>query len=279
MKKLSSRWGKIAVVAVLLSAGAFASVAYATHSWGSYHWARAANPFLLKLGDNVSAVWDSHLLASSLDWSASLELDTAVVTGMTNPKTCKAVNGRVEVCNSKYGNNGWLGIASIWVSGDHITKAAVKLNDTYFNTAKYNTPAWRQFVVCQEVGHAFGLDHQDEVFDNTNLGTCMDYTSDPDGSILGQLDNQHPNAHDYEELGAIYAHLDAFTTIFSSIAGNKSSNPLAEEQTADSEDEADTDNPSEWGQLKRNDQKGRGSLYEKDLGKGKKLFTFVVWAD
>ncbi len=268
------------VVAVLLSAGAFVSVAYATHTWGSYHWARTANPFTLKLGDNVSAVWDAHLVTTSLDWSASAVLDTTAVVGMANPKTCRAVTGRVEVCDSKYGNNGWLGIASIWVSSGHITKGTVKLNDTYFNTVKYNTPAWRQLVMCQEVGHTFGLDHQDEVFDNPNLGTCMDYTNDPDGTLLGQLDNQHPNAHDYEQLSAIYAHLDAITTVFSSVAGKQPSALAMEANEAlESEEEVDTDNPSAWGQAKRHDQKGRGSLYERDLGKGKKLFTFVIWAD
>ena len=63
----------------------------------------------------------------------------------------------------------------------HITQAITKLNDTYFNTAAYNTPAWRRLVTCQEIAHNFGLDHQDEAFDNPNLGLCMDYTSDPGG--------------------------------------------------------------------------------------------------
>ena len=80
------------------------------------------------------------------------------------------------------------------------------MNDTYFNTHKYNTPAWRQMVMCQEVGHTFGLDHQDENFDNANLGTCMDYTNDPST-------NQHPNQHDYDELALIYKHLDSTTTV------------------------------------------------------------------
>ena len=47
-----------------------------------------------------------------------------------NPKNCKAVSGRVEVCNSHYGNTGWLGVAQIWVSGLHIQQGTVKLNDT-----------------------------------------------------------------------------------------------------------------------------------------------------
>ena len=33
--------------------------ASASHSCGNYHWARTANPFTLKLGDNVSSAWDS----------------------------------------------------------------------------------------------------------------------------------------------------------------------------------------------------------------------------
>ena len=277
MKILSSRLGKFVVAAVLVLGGGFATVAYATHSWGSYHWARTVNPFTLKLGDNVSVAWDAYLADSSADWTVSAELNTTVVAGMASSKTCKAVTGRTEVCNSKYGKNGWLGIASVWASGSHITKATVKLNDTYFNMVKYNTPAWRQFVMCQEVGHVFGLDHQDEIFNNLNLGTCMDYTNDPDGTVAGQPSNLHTNAHDYEQLSLIYAHLDAVTTVFSNVEGKA---PAASDATDEAtEDEVDAEDPSSWGQLKRNDQKGRGSLYEKDLGQGRKLFTFVIWAD
>jgi len=87
----------------------------------------------------------------------------------------------VEVCNAAYGTNGWLGVAQIWVSRRHIVQGTTKVNDTYFSTGKYNTPAWRQMVMCQEVGHTFGLVHQDENFNNTNLGTCMDYTNDRAG--------------------------------------------------------------------------------------------------
>jgi hypothetical protein len=59
--------------------------------------------------------------------------------------------------------------------------------------------------MCQEIAHDFGLDHQDEAFSNPNLGSCMDYTNDPDGPPS----NEHPNAHDFEQLAAIYAHSDS----------------------------------------------------------------------
>lgn len=248
----------IAVLALVLTV----SVARANHSWSGYHWARTSNPFTLKLGDNLTPNWDSFLATSSADWSLSTVLDTNVVTGGANPKNCRATAGRVEVCNSKYGNNGWLGIAQVWVNGTHITQGTTKMNDTYFNTAQYNTPAWKQFVMCQEVGHTFGLDHQDENFTNSNLGTCMDYTNDPST-------NQHPNAHDYEELETIYAHLDSFTTVSQTIG--QIAKQLGPQVAAEN-----LDNPGEWGRLIRDN--GKVGVYERDFGGGNKVVTHVIWA-
>ncbi|MBA2715494.1 MAG: hypothetical protein H0U51_00235, partial [Propionibacteriales bacterium] len=193
-------------VAALSTLGLSAPTADASHSWNNYHWARTSNPFNLKLGDNVDSRWDSYLGTTSADWSASTVLDTTIVAGSTTGRKCAATLGRVEVCNAAYGQRGWLGIASINISGSHITQGTVKLNDTYFDTAKYNTPAWRNVVSCQEVGHTLGLDHQDEDFNNADLGTCMDYSNNPEP-------NQHPNTHDYQMLESIYSHTDSTSTV------------------------------------------------------------------
>jgi hypothetical protein len=201
-----------------LTASAFASTAAANHSWGGYHWARTSNPFTVKLGNNLSSVWQSSLSTASSDWSQSTVLDTAIVAGQAKGR-CRPTSGRDEICNSTYGNNGWLGVATIWLeSGSlHITQGTVKVNDTYFNTSTYNTPAWRNLVMCQEIGHTFGLDHQDTNFSNTNLGTCMDYTSNP----TGPPDNEHPNKHDYDELVTIYSHTDDHTTVGAAVPTNQ----------------------------------------------------------
>ena len=138
----------------------------------------------------------------------------------------------------------------------------VKLNDTYFNTAKYNTPAWRNLVSCQEVGHNLGLDHQDETFDNPNLGTCMDYTNDPST-------NQHPNNHDYDQLADIYAHLDSTTTVGAVLP---TSAPGAFQ-------DLDVDGPGQWGRLVKTTRDGRSQTYELDFGHGNKVITHVLWSD
>ena len=253
------RCGLLIAVLVFFASAAFAGTPETeNHSWNGYHWARQSNPFTLKLGDNVSSSWDSILATTSSDWTQSTVLNTTIVAGQANPRNCRPTNGRVEVCNSTYGNTGWLGVAQIWASGSHITQGTVKLNDTYFNTPTYNTTAWRNLVSCQEVGHTLGLDHQDTNFNNANLGTCMDYTNDPST-------NQHPNKHDYDELVTIYTHLDSTTTI--------SSVPPS------AMDEIDLAGPAQWGHVLRESPDGRSSLYELDFGDGHRVFTFVIWTD
>jgi hypothetical protein len=259
-------------LAVLLALVAFSSDAQANHSWGNYHWARTNNNlFNLPMGDNVTLAWDSYLGTTATDWSTSSVLDTTIVAGKTSRSNCRPTSGRVEVCNYRYGSNGWLGVAQIWVNGSHIVQGTTKVNDTYFKTAKYNTPAWRNLVMCQEVGHTFGLDHQDEIFNNTNLGTCMDYTNDPSGlaGTNGTLSNEHPNAHDYDQLATIYTHLDTKTTVGSTSAA--STMPPAANQ-------GNLNSRAEWGRKIHESPNGQLELYERDFGGGKRMFTFVILA-
>src|SRR5712692_7695962 len=226
-KKLISLGGLVVVTAVVLAASASAS-----HSWGGYHWARTANPFTLKLGDNVSGLWDPMLVTASSDWSQSSVMDTTIVAGGAKPRNCRPTAGRVEVCSASYGNTGWLGVAQIWISGGvHITQGTVKNNDYYFgsSTYKYNNEAEKLHVICQEVGHTLGLDHQST--DGSSLNTCMDYYHNT--SATDTL-STHPNQHDYDELGIIYGHLDSTTTVAASPAATAA---------------AVLDAPNEWGKL------------------------------
>lgn len=270
-------FGLVCVASVL----GFSAISSASHSWGNYHWARMSNPFTLKVGDNVTSAWDPYLDQAIIDWNADFsptDLQTVLTlteeAGVVSPKTCKPVTGKIQVCNAKYGRNGWLGIAGIYASGDHITKGYVKLNDTYFSTSAYNTPAWRLLVASQEIGHCLGLDHQDEAFDNPNLGTCMDYTNDPDGGLGGASpddpSNEHPNAHDYDQLAAIYAHLDGTTTVAQPVD--------AAAAAEDDDDDLDLDSPGGWGRQTHGSRAEGHSHYELELPDGRKIFTFVIWA-
>lgn len=171
------------------------------HSWGLYHWETVSLPVSLNLGNNFDSNWTYLLYMISNDWNVSTVIQTNVVGGTSN-RNCKATDGKIEICNGQYGMNGWLGIASIWVnSTNHIVKATTKLNDSYFDLPQYSGESWKRFVLCQEVGHNFGLSHQDEDFDNPNLGSCMDYTRFPESNVS-------PNEHDYDQLMLIYNHTE-----------------------------------------------------------------------
>ena len=275
MKKYLSaqRRRSFALVVIAFAILAFQVSSSASHRWRRYHWARTANPFNINLDNNLTSPWSTssgssvYLETASTDWNtptgpAARVLYTTVVTPSAHPKDCGPVSGRVEVCNADYGNNNWLGIAQVWITaGQHIAQGRVELNDYYFNpsNSKYNTSAWRQFVLCQEIGHTFGLDHQDTNFDNTNLGTCMDYTSDPDGTLHNELSNEDPNAHDYEELAIIYSHFDSFSTA----TGAKA--PALNDS-------------SEWGQLMKTAHGGKTQIFERAFGNGEIVVTFVIWA-
>ena len=245
--------------AVLLTLVTSSTPAYANHSWNGYHWARTANPFTLKLGDNVSGLWDGMLVTASNDWSQSSVLHTTIVPGGARPKNCRPTSGRVEVCSASYGNTGWLGIAQIWLTGGtHIVQGVVKNNDYYFgsSTYQYNNTAEMQHVICQEIGHTFGLDHQSTT--GASLNTCMDYYHNTSAS---DTLSTHPNQHDYDELATIYAHLDSTTTVGAS-AG-----------TAPAAAAGADDDGTPFGASRE-----RGNWYVQDLGGGRSLVTHVYWA-
>ena len=204
------------LIAVVIGAGSvYAVPAFADHSWSDYHWARTSNPFTIKVVDSNSSDWDGHLDTAIADWDASSVLNVSKEAGSEN-RQCKPIAGKARSCNAKYGRNGWLGIAQIWISGSHITQAVAKMNDTYFSTSAYDDPVKKQHVMCQEIGHDWGLGHQDE--SGADLNTCMDYAS--------ALDNPHPNAHDYQQLGTIYgSHLDSTSTIATGLAGSERATP------------------------------------------------------
>ena len=209
----------LAAAAIAAIAAVSAPAAFASHSWNGYHWARTANPFTIKLGNNLNTTeWQSHLSQTSTDWSTPGVLNTSIVAGQATNKRCRPTSGRDEICNASYGNNGWLGIATVWLQSgsSHIVQGTVKVNDYYLGpgaTYTYNNSAEREHVMCQEVGHTFGLDHQST--SGASLNTCMDYYQNTSSADTKRTTT---NQHDYDELSTIYAHLDSSNTIGAAVS-------------------------------------------------------------
>lgn len=192
---------RLTLPVALALVGALGVPARATHSWNGYHWARgdASIPVSLRLLDKMNGVWDTLHPAVSSDWGAlSPVFAFTTVSG-------KRVAYEVELASKKFGNNGWLGLATIWIDGSgHIVRGRVQVNDYYFQFPRYNTPEVRQHVLCQELGHVLGLDHN----------RAGDEGGSPDDSCMNDRVTfptevyPHPNVHDAEQIGLVYGHAD-----------------------------------------------------------------------
>jgi hypothetical protein len=294
----------VVAFAALLAFAAFSSSASATHNWSKYHWARQSNPFTLKLIDNVTSTttdpvkgttgsdWDTMLqnaagvgtYASDLknDWSKQEEtdpdlrytdysdpLDMVLDPDGTpvDPMTCSATSGKVRVCNAEYGENGWIGLATIWASRWHITQGTTKLNDSYFSYDSRYNDYWKLGTLCQEVGHTIGLDHQSEKPD-VDKNTCMDYYNQPDEA------NTHPNKHDYEQLDTIYE-IDNLRKTF----GHADNTTTVAQRTPRQFSDIDTSDPGQWGRLSHTSANGKIELWERNFGGGHKMITRVIRAE
>jgi len=255
MNRSFTSWVSYLLIVTLITLSLSQTI-FADHSWGGYHWARTSNPFTVKVVDSNTSNWDVALGIAIGDWNSSSVMNVVGEAGddaQRIRKRCPMVAGKIRSCNATYGYNGWLGLASINITGGvHITQATSKMNDSYLASGYSSTN--KQHVMCQEIGHGFGLGHQDE--SGADLNTCMDYSND--------LGNPHPNAHDYSQLETIYnSHLDTTNTAAFAITGE---NPFD-----------DPDAAYKWGRLVRQSFDGRVSTYVADHGNGNLTVRHVLW--
>lgn len=170
----------VGIVAAVTLAG-IATVGWADHSWNGYHW-RSDNLAPTVANNASPRLYD--VPAGVTEWAA---LGTPI-----QPTLVAGTKGNITVTEAF--SPFWLGLARIFVEDGHITKGEVKLNTRLLES--YG-PAAADHVLCQELGHVLGLDHNRQ-----ELDTCMN-----DKALLGSATS--PNAHDAEQLNLIYDHADA----------------------------------------------------------------------
>jgi len=112
----------------------------------------------------------------------------------TVDRACDPWTGKIKVCNDDYGETGWRGLNSVVLSFGSIVASSAKMNEYYLAGAGYEE---RQYTMCHEIGHGFGLPHTDEAFWNRPRGNCMDYSHN-----FGA--NMRPGAENFEFLAAMY---------------------------------------------------------------------------
>lgn len=260
--KLANRKFMLAAGAALTAVVAVPAIA--SHAWSTYHWERTGAEVTVPVIDNTTGIWKqrNHTGIAVNDWNQSTVIEAPLLQGNADP-ACSIVGGEINVCNDNYGSNGWLGIASISLSGGHIFGGVTKLNDYYFNQSQYNNDTWRQLVTCQEIGHDYGLGHQNENFNTDTTTSCMEYTNQPAG-------NEGPDAHDYEMLLDIYAHTDGSGGGDKPKRGRGGGNGKGKKFGVGN-------NPSDWGRPVDYDGNGRPNVFVRNE-LGAVIVTHVTWA-
>jgi hypothetical protein len=150
--------------------------AYASHYYG-IKWKGHA-PVTVRLVDKTPASWDGAVTAAADSWSLSTAIDYVKEDGAEN---CTVVSGAVVICARNDGPTFYAALTTWGQRGNSYTAVLIVVNTYYL-------PNPDQHAICQELGHALGLDHQDA------SDSCM-------GTNWGAL---YPNAHDFEELEIIY---------------------------------------------------------------------------
>ena len=258
---------------------------FAGHGWGTYHWGRssaeASIPIYRSLTVTTYSNWPDHLqksvygdpsnpnTANRRGWNDSTVLALTIYSSATDSTTrynCSAPSGAVRVCNYAYGSTGWAGLAQVWPdSAGHITRANTKVNDTYMGSTSNNP--WRRHVMCQEVGHDFGLGHTSE--NGSSQNTCMDYYRNTSGS---DWTSTGPNQHDFDQL-RVQHHASTFPGPGDVLAQSlRDPGPI---------DEIDLNEPWQWGTPWAWDDEGRAVAFVLDRTPGEdgdEIITRVTWA-
>lgn len=151
------------------------------HKWWKWHWDQST----IKLG-----IWScaTEANAARVDWDSHTDLSLPTSSSHTD----------VSVWCDNFGNTGWWGLASIedpdfdwwhlwcWCRIDH---AHARFNTYYGGTTGSGAGSDKRGVLCQEIGHTFGLDH-------SNTGDCMG---------KGYYNNINiTSAHNWADINAMY---------------------------------------------------------------------------
>ncbi|MBI5363815.1 MAG: hypothetical protein HZA53_11600 [Planctomycetes bacterium] len=174
-------WSAVLLVSI---ASGVVGTAWANHRWGCWRYADANISFYNGCTGSYSTYVADEAINDANSWHNYTDVNLSPSPqGTTDHLNC---------FNGSYGINGWLGIAEILTyNGCTILQGRARFNQSYMDNPAYGySTTNKKHVVCQEIGHLFGLDHQ-----RGQAQSCMN------DRILSV---PNPNSHDQSLVNSIY---------------------------------------------------------------------------
>lgn len=161
--------------------------------------------------------WHTYFDTATSEWDAGTPDSLTILTEVVEPDmNCSSEPGYIKVCNGNYGDTSWKGINQILMDdkNGYIYSSTALMNEYYLTDSTSEDD--KQYTMCHEIGHGFGLPHTDEDFNNRNEGDCLDYTLFPKS-------NKHPGTINYEILAKVYGEVGSTSSSSSSSPSSSSS--------------------------------------------------------
>jgi len=194
---------------------------------GADRWKSNGEGLTMEIVNALDDDWYSFFYQAVDDWDAGTPDVLTLTTSVRAPDfECTPINGKIKVCNGDYGNTDWRGINQILIRNGFIFASTAKMNENYLNGV---SSAQKQYTMCHETGHGFGLPHTDVNFYNADRGECMDYTDSP-------ANNDQPGPENFEFLAVMYGVPEGSQTAVTTSAVQPGERRVFE--TVDTEDEA-----------------------------------------
>jgi hypothetical protein len=180
LKRAVVLWVAVVVTAIVLG---LPMGAWASHRWGCWRYADYyINWYNGGTGDYYN-IYNEEAKTDADAWSPYTDI-------FLNPVSSSGTSDHVNAYNGYYGGTGWLGIAEIRrYSGCIVLEGRCRLNQSYLENGSYSRTN-KKHVACQEVGHLFGLGHNE-----SSSTTCMN-------DLI--LNAPQPNTHDRDLINSIY---------------------------------------------------------------------------